>query len=298
MPIPREAIQTAQQFAAEQAHPDKQRQVYYNTLAVWAVNDYCQLMEIDTDLTKSDSWNRLVRLCSNVADLEITGLGKLECRPVFENTNFVYIPAEVWEDRIGYVAVAIDKSFKEAALLGFTRAATTEEVSLSQLQSLDELLDCLELPVEQPLELRANLSQWFDNLFEEGWQSVEELLGSLYSPPVAFRRAHPAMVKRAKRIQLQDRSLALLLDLNKDDRQNVRIRAQVYSLTSNTPLPEGLALMVLDETGEPFLESQAGTADRFIQTKRFQFIEQPEEDFTVKIVLGEESVTEAFVVRN
>ncbi|MEQ9551757.1 MAG: DUF1822 family protein [Coleofasciculus sp. G3-WIS-01] len=291
--------QKAKQFRQHQSTPFNfvnAQQVYLNTLAVYAVNDYLKRQGIETDLTESDSWDPLMQSLVNIADLKVKRQGqwvKLECRPVFSDTNFVYIPAEVWEDRIGYVAVGINESLTEATLLGFTPTVTTEELSLSQFQSLNDLLKCL-TPKSESLPL-VNLSRWFDNIVAEGWQTVEALLGT---PDVslAFRSINPATVKRGKTIQLKDHSLALILDLNQDNEQNIRIRVKVRSLGSNTSLPEGITLRVLDETGEPFLETQAGKADSSIQTKPFQFIEQPEEKFTVKVVLGEESITENFLI--
>jgi hypothetical protein len=291
--------QTAKQFRQHQSTPFNfvnAQQVYLNTLAVYAVNDYLKRQGIETDLTGSDSWNPLIQSLANIADLKVKRQGqwvKLECRPVFSDTNLVYIPAEVWEDRMGYVAVGINESLTEATLLGFTQIVTKEELSLSQFQSLNDLLKCLQ-PKGEPSPL-VRLSQWFDNIVAEGWQTVEALLGT---PEVslAFRSANPTTVKRGKTIQLKDHNLALILDLNQDNEQNVRIRVKVRSLASNTPLPEGIRLMVLDETGEPFLDTQAGNADHSIQTKPFQFIDQPEEKFTVKVVLGEDSVTEDFVI--
>ena len=294
-----QAHQNAKQFRQHQSTPFNfvnAQQVYLNTLAVYAVNDYLKRQGIETDLTGSDSWDPLIQSLANIADLKVKRQGqwvKLECRPVFSDTNFVYIPAEVWEDRMGYVAVGMNESLTEATLLGFTQTVTTEELSLNQFQSLDDLLKCLQ-PKREPKPL-VQLNQWFDSIVAEGWQTVEALLGT---PDVslAFRSVNPATVKRGKIIQLKDQSLALILDLNQDNEQNVRIRVKVRSLTSNTSLPAGIKLMVLDETGESFQETQAGNADHSIHTKPFQFIDQPEEKFTVKVVLGEESVTEDFII--
>lgn len=293
-----QAHQKAKQFRQHQSTPFNfvnAQQVYLNTLAVYAVNDYLKCQGIETDLTGSHSWNPLMQSLANIADLKVKWQGqwvKLECRPVFSDTNFVYIPAEVWEDRMGYVAVGINESLTEATLLGFTQTVTTEELSLSQFQSLNDLLKCLK-PKREPL--LTNLSQWFDNIVAEGWQTVEALLGTP-AVSLAFRNVNPATVKRGKTLKLKDHSLALILDLNKDNEQNIRIRVKVRSLASHTPLPAGIRLMVLDETGEPFLDTQAGNVDPSIQTKPFQFIDQPEEKFTVKVVLGEESVTEDFII--
>ncbi|NET58828.1 MAG: DUF1822 family protein [Symploca sp. SIO2E6] len=292
--------QKAKQFRQQQSSPfnfANCQQVYLNTLAVYAVNDYLKRHGIETDLMASDSSDPIMQSLANVADLQVQRQGqwvKLECRPVFSDTDLVYIPAEVWEDRLGYVAVRINESLTEATLLGFTPTVTTEELSVKQLQSLDDLLEYLQ-PTSQ-LSPLVNLTQWFDNIVAEGWQTLEDLMGQ---PEVslAFRSGNPATVKRGKKVQLQDHSLGLILDLNRDKQQHVIIGVTICSLPSNTRLPEGLRLTVLDETGEPFLETQAGSADHSLKTKPFQFIEQLEEQFTVKIILGEESVTEEFVIQ-
>ena len=210
MPITQRAIQTARQFAAQQANPQEAEQVYLNTLAVLAVHDYLELMEIDTDLRQSDSWHPVLRMCVDVADLDVKGLGKLECRPVklsrqgvlnggeelggTDNTDasasqplranidssdpsmalICPIPPEVWDERIGYVVVGIDEETKEATLLGFTETVGTGEIRLSQLQPMDALLKHL----EQLARSRVNLSQWLVNVFEAPWQDVRSLFAT------------------------------------------------------------------------------------------------------------------------
>lgn len=82
MPITQSAQQIALQFASEQPNEPKALQVYLNTLAVCAVNNYLRIMDVPTDLTASDSWNPVLRLAADVADLWVIGLGRLECRPV------------------------------------------------------------------------------------------------------------------------------------------------------------------------------------------------------------------------
>ena len=206
MPITYRAFQTAGQFAALVPNPQEAQQIYLNTLAVWAVHDYLQLMEIDTDLEHSDSWHPVLRMCVDVADLTVKGLGKLECRPIgangqgmlenqepspshpesFEQSTraVCFIPPEVWDERIGYVVVEIDEEKKEATLLGFAKTAGTGELVLSELQSMDALLRYLDElarshSTHHCLERsQINLSQWMLNIFEAGWQDVESLFGT------------------------------------------------------------------------------------------------------------------------
>ena len=79
LPLAQSAYSTANQFAAEQINSDKAERVRLNTLAVWLVNEYFNLMGISTNITGGDSWNPIMRMSADVADLEITGLGYLEC---------------------------------------------------------------------------------------------------------------------------------------------------------------------------------------------------------------------------
>ena len=172
IPITRKALATAEQFASQQPHPQEQEQVRLNTLAVWAVHDYLELMEIETELQESDSWNPVVRLCEDVADLMVKGLGKLECRPLLPNSvtrNIYHLPPEVWEERIGYLVVEIDTDRNRATLLGFTPVAVNGELLLSELQPLTNLLEHLESLTQS----QVNLSQWLNNIFATGWQEIE-----------------------------------------------------------------------------------------------------------------------------
>ncbi len=184
LPIDPQARQIARQFALQQPNSVKAKQVYLNTLAVLAARHYLRLMGIDTDLRASDCWNPVVRLGADVADLEVTGLGRLECRPVqIEESpgatvpeiasTHCHIPPEVWEQRLGYLAVAIAADGKTATLLGFSATAGQGEIALADLEPLDALLVRLDALI-QPA--RANLSGWLRDRFDAGWQSAEALL--------------------------------------------------------------------------------------------------------------------------
>ncbi|MDJ0535753.1 MAG: DUF1822 family protein [Xenococcaceae cyanobacterium MO_207.B15] len=174
MPITRKALATSEQFASQQPHHQEQEQVRLNTLAVLAVHDYLELMDIETELEDSDSWNPVVRLCEDVADLMVKGLGQLECRPVLpdsESRSIYHLPPEVWEDRIGYVVVEIDKERKKATLLGFAPTARNGELLLRELQPLTDLLKHLESLTQS----QVNLSQWLNNIFPLVWQEIETI---------------------------------------------------------------------------------------------------------------------------
>lgn len=318
LPITRTARQTAQQFASEQPTPQKAEQVRLNTLAVCIVNDYLQqILGIPTDLSKSDSWNPVVRLCADVADLEVIGVGRLECRSLKSHQQTCHIPPEVWSDRIGYVVVQIDESSLEAIVLGFVQTATTEELSVSQLRPIDDLIDCLNptrsvAPVAAVTggvveNRRVNLSQWFTDVFETGWQTVEALLNPAELDfAFRFRSADSAVLidsdqsdsghRRGKLIdlgiQLADRPVALIVELTPEDGKR-NILLQVHPTGNQIYLPPLLQLTVLDESGLIFLEAQARSADNYIQ---LQFSGLPGEQFSVRVALGDASIVEDFVV--
>jgi hypothetical protein len=326
MPITQQALEIARQFANEQATQQKALQIYLNTLAVCSVNNYLRIMDIPTDLTAGDSWNPVVRLVTDVADLWVTGLGRLECRPLSvakldlkaaekpnNNLSFSFIssnptseaksaplvctiPPEVQFGRIGYVVVQIDLEQQEAILLGFSQTAAMDELLISQLQPINELLKHLES--KRPLPVTpVNLSQWLQDVFEVGWQSVESLLNT-QKANYAFRRRVVNSIRRAKPIELgtplSEVSVALVVTLTQQKAANFDISLQVLPIGGETYLPAGLTLTVLDESGETFLEISSGSADNLIQTR--QFSGRSGERFRVQISCDEDSIIEDFAL--
>ncbi len=331
MPITQEAQQIAISFANEQPTPQKALQVYLNTLAVCTVNNYLRIMDIPTDLTGGDSWNPIVRLAADVADLWVADLGRLECRPVeaialnIEETqspkNYLsrqslgskpssnpkstsmkcYIPAGIQDDRIGYVVVQIDVEQQEATLLGFSPTATTDELLISQLQPINDLLKYLES--QRPLpSIPVDLSQWWQNIFEVGWQSVEAFLDAQIAnyglSQMAFRRSSAESIRRAKLLNLgQQRfgaTVVLAVILTQQEAANFGISLQVFPQVGEIYLPVGLKLSVLDESGATFFETSSGNNEHLIQTR--QFGGQQGERFRTLISLGEDSITEDFLI--
>lgn len=138
VPLGVEAHLLAERFRRHQSNPQKGKQVYVNTLAVYAVNFYLRCMGIETNWEASDSYDPMMQSFMDVADLEVPHLGRLECRPVLPGTQVIEIPPEVCCDRIAYVVVQMTESLKEATLLGFTETAATETLGLEQLRSLAE----------------------------------------------------------------------------------------------------------------------------------------------------------------
>lgn len=305
VPLTLEAHRLAQQFHAQQSNSGKAKQVYLNTLAVCAVKFYIECLGIETELEQSDSWNPIMQTLANTADLSIKNQGKLECRPVLPEMNSWYVPPEVWENRIGYVAVQFDRSLTEATLLGFVPSVVTEEVSLNSLRSLAELPEHLSqfgVPVwvQEPIRL----SHWLQNIFETGWETLEALFNppqpefavNFRSIPMSYRTPESLAsgVKRGKRLNLQrlDEQVALLVGLKPATPSEMNISVEVYPTGDRLYLPHDLQLMVLDEKGEAVMQAQA----RSTKNIQLHFSGESGESFGVKVALGDVSITEAFLI--
>ncbi|MBE8971172.1 DUF1822 family protein [Nostocales cyanobacterium LEGE 12452] len=306
LPISQTARITAQQFANQQPNSEKAEQVRLNTLAVWVVNDYLQMMDIPTDLQASDSWNPIMRLCGDVADLEVPSIGRLECRPVHLHQQICSIPPETWEERVGYLIIQFDESLEEARLLGFIPSVATETVPLTQLQPLEAFIDHIWELRQSPVNSLVNLSQWFAGIFETGWETIESLWNvPEFRPTYAFRsietleldalKQPESITKRAKvidlGIQIHNQPVMLIVEISPEKDQQTSIHLQLHATGNQIYLPPGVHLTVIDSSGAVFLDAQSRKSDNYIQ---LHFRGEPTEEFSVRVALDNTSITEYF----
>jgi hypothetical protein len=289
VPLALEAHLRAEEFRRYHSNPNKAKQVYLNTLAVYAVNVYLQCQGFETDLEKSASWEPTMQMLMDTADLVVKNCGELECRPVLPNAEIVNIPAEVWEERIGYVAVQLNESLREATLLGFVEKVARPELPLDQLRSLQALPGYLNK--FKPL---VNLSQWFEDIFDASWQAVDAVLGS---KPIdlAYSFRYAPEVKRCKLIELgtPDQSVAMTVVVAGESESEMGITVEVQPPIGQTYLPSNLQMMVLDEDGEVVIDARARSDNESIQ---LEFDGELGDRFSVKVALDDVSVTENFVI--
>jgi hypothetical protein len=296
-----DAHSRADEFRRYHSNPDKAKQVYLNTLAVYAVNFYLQCQEFETDLENSNSWNPVMQTLMDTADLVVKNYGKLECRPVLPETELVCVPVEVWTERIGYIAVQLSESLREATLLGFVKKVASSELSLRQLRSLQQLPRHL-----NTIKPVINLSQWFEDIFEAGWQTVEAFLGTHSNELVfSFRSAPPGEtsavrfrkidVERCKLIEFgrSEQGVTMIVSLTEKSEQTMDINVEVLPKPGHAYLPSNLQVMVLNEDGETLMDIQAGA-----DNKTIQLLLQGEvgDRLGIKVALGDISVTENFVI--
>lgn len=320
VPLTSEAYRVAKQFQSQHKNPRKANQVYLNILAVYAVEFYCRCLEIETDIQASDSFDLTEQTLMDVADLELTNLGKIECRPVLPDAEYFQIPAETWEERIGYLVVEIDDDSREATLLGFYPQVNSlemvgEKVSLDDILPLLSFLDCLkELQnptsgeTNEPISGMVNLSEWLENIedgFKYEWQSLESFLKT--GKKLALRSAGatrfrgneeektPISFGGVKEFRLGENPVIMAIACEAVSPQDIReIRVQLEPADADASLPEGLQLIVVDTDGDVFLKSEYKAPDKLLEVGPFRA--ELGDCFKVEIVWGDAKIVEEFVV--
>lgn len=316
VPLSWEAHSLAETYHSQQVSKAKAKQVYLNTLAVYAVDHYLRCLGVKTDPAGSESRNPIALNFLNIADLSLPQIGKLECRPVLPHAQVLQIPSEVQADRIGYLAVQFTQSLKKAEILGFTPnfVAKTPLADLRSLTELPKYLDQIRQnfvvsqlsPFQTPT--LVDLSNWFIGATSAGWQTLDALLGT-YPSLVAVRGEHERVdketsqpqpqseIQRAKLIdlglQLGDQAVVLVLTLSTNDDQTISALAQVHPASGASCLPPQLQLKMLSESGEVMQEVWSRGQDNHIQLKRFSG--QKGDRFRLQVVLEDISITENFV---
>lgn len=296
-----ESHRLAQQFS-QQHDRTKAKQIYLNTLAVSAAEFYLNCMGIETDWSASFSWNPVWQNLMDTADLEILNLGRLECRPVLPGTQVVRIPPEVWSERIGYMAVQLDSALQEATLLGFTQTAAMEELPLTELGSLKELLAHLNEIAQSKRTQQTNLSQWFENIFSAGWQSIEALFSTDVEHLSFGWRSNFDLrtdnVKAAKMIdlglQLGSQSIVLLIAIAPEVDEKVDILVHLHPSSGENYLLPNTKLILRSDSGVVLQEVQARRHDNYIKLKRFRG--NRKECFSIQVATSDVSVTETFQI--
>ena len=317
----------AEKFRRKQNNPQKAKQVYLNTLAVSAVKIYLSNLGWLTSCEQSDSWNPIMQTLMDVGDLEIPNYGKIECRVVLFDQQELIVPPEVQSDRIAYIVVKFGSSLRECELLGFVPEITANKISLSQLQPIEKLTSYLReykqlQEAAQKQQSVIELSKWWQGIIDDGWQLVEKVFPP--EPALSFRS--PNHLQEASKIDGKERSdlstkpnhrvdklsqgisrvklldlgkdpntinIALILQLVTQDSEEIDISAKICPINTSLYLPQGLAIMILDENQKPILQAQANKTNETIE---FLFSGEPGEIFSIKASLNDNNIVETFMI--
>ncbi|HEY9667435.1 MAG TPA: DUF1822 family protein [Coleofasciculaceae cyanobacterium] len=147
-----------------------------------------------------------------------------------------------------------------------------------------------------------NLSQWFHNSFDAGWQSLDTLLTRQPRTLAVQFRTDAALnevrVKGAKLIdlgmQLQGQRVMLLVGLTSEIDDKVSIRVQLHPANGEMYLPANLRLILVSQTGKMLQEVTSRSHDHYIQLKRFKT--PSGKSFSIQVVLNDVSIKEEFAI--
>lgn len=302
VPLSLEPHHQAEQFRKQQPNTSKGKQIYLNTLAIYATRFYLECLGFEPDLAASDGLDPVQQLLLGTAGLTIKNYGQLECCPVLPGETEVKIAPEIRCDRIGYVAVQLDNSLRTATLVGFVSEATAQ-VPLSQLQPIEDLPQLLTSSIAQqstqPVISKTDtpitqLAQWLQNLADESWQTLDSIVNPA---TLAFRNQTTVeltdgVVSRCKHIRLNNQAVTLDLGLLPLSETETEIQVQVYSTQAQTYLPPQLQLSVLDADNQDVMQAEA----RATEAIQLKFTGSPGEQFSLRLVLQNASFAETFII--
>ena len=317
-PIPPNVRRKSEEICRHFPQGNKAEKVRLNTFAVLFVNSYLEFMGFETDLEASDSQNILSQMYLDIADLLLKNNSYLECRPVLEGENYVYVQPELHSKEvcgssnlIGYLAVQISESFREAKILGFIKEIHNEYVPINQFKSLDNLLEELEELEHQKESNDAsvitsnfkevqskivNLSQWFDNLIDTSWQEVSTLFNTTEANlAFATRSSKTNLVSRSKLINLGtniEKQVILIVTATPENEAEMDVIVEIHPTVKETYLFPNLSLSILDSDGEAVMQAYTRENNKNIQ---LEFSNDLDESFSLKLTLGDVSITESFI---
>ena len=302
--------QAAQGFYQRHTDPKKRKQVYLNTLSVQAAQFFLTCLGIETSLENSESWNPVLQVLADSADLWVNDLGRLECRPVLPEQAVWVIPSEVWADRIGYLFIQVDAELTEATLLGFLPQVEGEPITLEKLQPLEDFpvyLEALRHREQVPFAARVTLQQWLTQVIEAGWTMLDKLIAEGREQDLAFSFRSPLAkidlietdtegVKQGKFLMLgqgeKERILFIVGIAPVPDSNAFNITVELYPAGNQAYLPPALHLMVMDEANIPVLQAEGRQSEGL----EFQFRGEAGECFSVQITLNQQTLTEQFEI--
>lgn len=151
-----------------------------------------------------------------------------------------------------------------------------------------------------------NLGQWFQEVFEGGWQSLDALLNTGAGKlAYSFRKGEKGALEGRNiavegvkliylGIALGHQSVALMVSLTAESESRVSIRVQLHPAGGQNYLPPKIRLALLSTSGAILQESVADSQDNLIRLKRFTCPRG--KGFKIQVKLDDFSLTEDFAI--
>jgi Protein of unknown function (DUF1822) len=169
------------------------------------------------------------------------------------------------------------------------------------LQSYSPLRNSMPMPNQAVAAIAQSnptrLSQWLQNAFDSGWESLETLFGDTHLAYSLRRTEMAEGVRRVKLVSLatplQPQSAVLMIALTPEVDGRVEVQVQLRPTPGDVYLPVDVSLELLSIAAQPIQVTRARQQDNYIQLKRFRCL--PGWEFILKIELAGATVTEHFV---
>ncbi|MBR8826795.1 MAG: DUF1822 family protein [Gomphosphaeria aponina SAG 52.96 = DSM 107014] len=167
--------QIAEKFAHEQTSKFKAKQVYLNTLAVLAINEFLPEINYQGNLRESASFNPVINCLYNTGNLMVADIDvNLECRPILPEESAIIVPQEVIETADFYIGVQFQESLDKVKLLGFYPATKLDTSQPLITIPIEELT-----PIEDLIDELFAIEEYIDSLDENTVADVNEKLDDM-----------------------------------------------------------------------------------------------------------------------
>jgi transcriptional regulator with XRE-family HTH domain len=180
------------------------------------------------------------------------------------------------------------KGMEEGSVILWLESSPEVFEKINLLYQTGELTHLLDAKIINIQAQSKNLSQWFQGIFTQGWQTVEELLNPQQLIPATWNEP----IKRAKLISELPQPVVLVITLReRNTSPDVNIGLQIYPHNQPT-LPLNFTLQMLVE--DRVLSQAIATSNSPYLECRFNC--DYEDKFTIKLIDSGVEITESFIV--
>ena len=141
------------------------------------------------------------------------------------------------------------------------------------------------------------LSQWFKNIFDEGWLTIDKLTKTEATLALTTRKTVEG-VRRGKlidlEIQLGKNTVALLVNIVKVNGKKYSVLVQLHPTGKRKVLPHRIRLIMFSKAGKIIQEVESRIQDNYIQLKPFRG--EAGKRFSVEVAFEDVSVRESFEI--
>lgn len=176
-------------------------------------------------------------------------------------------------------------------------AQLSRDQSMASSQSVDStVVSTAAAPTRGAMA--TNLGQWFNNVIDATWQTLESWMEPSLTPAYAFRddgESDRAVIRRVKALRFAEGTLLLLvLTVTPTEDGRLLVQVQLYpSQRAQQCLPERVSLSLCTSDLEPIQTVDSRAQDNLIQLRQFRC--PPGFEFVVRVVQGDVIVDVPFV---